>query len=98
MTVTATILTGRREQAVVVPDDALIGSSDGSDRAEVLRVRGGRASTLEVSIGGSGDVNFGGTAGDVSAAIAGSGDVRVAQATGAVSRSIVGSGDLRIGR
>lgn len=63
-----------------------------------VKVRGGRASNLKVSIGGSGDVRFDGTAGDVSAAIAGSGDVRVAEATGRVSRSIVGSGDLRIGR
>ena len=68
MTVTATILTGRREQAVVVPDDALIGSSDGSDRAEVLRVRGGRVERVPVRLGlrglGASEVVDGVAAGD----------------------------------
>lgn len=68
MTVTATILTGRREQAVVVPDDALIGDSDGSDRAEVLRVRGGRVERVPVRLGlrglGASEVVEGVAAGD----------------------------------
>lgn len=61
-------------------------------------IRRGRIPNLGISIGGSGDIDFGGTAGDVSIAIAGAGDVRIAEATGAVSRSVVGSGDIRIGR
>ena len=51
MTVTATILTGRREEALVVPNDALIDDSDGSDQASVLRVRGGRVERVPVRLG-----------------------------------------------
>jgi hypothetical protein len=63
-----------------------------------VAIRRGRIPNLSISIGGSGDVDFGGTAGDVSVSIAGSGDIRIAEATGAVSRSVAGSGDIRIGR
>lgn len=51
MTVTATILTGRRDEALVVPNDALIDDSAGSDTAAVLRVRGGRVQRVPVRLG-----------------------------------------------
>ena len=63
-----------------------------------VNIRGGRASTLEVAIAGSGNVRFDGVANSLEASIAGSGDVRVAEVTGPVSRSIVGSGEVRVGR
>ena len=63
-----------------------------------VTIRGGRASTLEVAVAGSGNVRFDGTADSLEASIAGSGDVRVGEVTGAVSRSIVGSGEVHIGR
>ena len=63
-----------------------------------VTIRGGRATSLEVAIAGSGNVRFDGTAGSLEASIAGSGDVRVAEVTGPVSRSIVGSGEVRVGR
>jgi hypothetical protein len=63
-----------------------------------VTIRGGRATSLEVAVAGSGNVRFDGTAASLEASIAGSGDVRVAEVTGAVSRSIVGSGEVHIGR
>ena len=74
-----------------VADVSIGGSGD-------VTIRGGRASTLEVAIAGSGNVRFDGTANSLEASIAGSGDVRVAEVTGPVSRSIVGSGEVRVGR
>ncbi|MFC7380475.1 GIN domain-containing protein [Brevundimonas sp. GCM10030266] len=60
-------------------------------------VRSGSAPKVDISIAGSGDVNFGGVAGDVDVSIFGGGDVTIARATGSVSRSIMGGGDVRIG-
>lgn len=51
MTATATIHTGRRDKALVVPNDALLGASDASDRATVLRVRDGRVQRTPVRLG-----------------------------------------------
>ena len=51
MTVTATILTGAREHALVIPNDALVGASAGSDRARVLVLRGGRLERVDVRLG-----------------------------------------------
>ena len=51
MTVTATIVTGRRGQALVVPNDAILGAGDGSGRAEALRVRGGRVARVPLRLG-----------------------------------------------
>ncbi|GGK14000.1 efflux RND transporter periplasmic adaptor subunit [Luteimonas terricola] len=51
MTVTATILTGSRDSALAVPNDALLEASDGSDRATVLRVRDGRVERTPVRLG-----------------------------------------------
>lgn len=51
MTVTATILTGSRDAALAVPNDALIGASAGSGRAQVLVLRGGRLQREDVRLG-----------------------------------------------
>ena len=51
MTATATIHTGRRDEALVVPNDALLDASNASDRASVLRVRNGRVQHVEVTLG-----------------------------------------------
>jgi hypothetical protein len=73
------------------PLEVAIGGSGDVD------VRGGNAPKVDISIAGSGDVNFGGVAGDVDVSIVGGGDVTIARATGSVSRSIMGGGDVRIG-
>lgn len=51
MTVTATILTGSREHALAVPNDALIGAGPGADQAVVLVLRGGRVQRTQVQLG-----------------------------------------------
>lgn len=51
MTVTATIRTGERDNAIVLPDDALLDARDGSDRATVLTVRDGRVQRTGVTLG-----------------------------------------------
>ncbi|KRG44287.1 hypothetical protein ARC78_05725 [Stenotrophomonas pictorum JCM 9942] len=51
MTVTATLLTGQRPRALAVPNDALIAADPGSDRAQILRVRDGRAVPVAVRLG-----------------------------------------------
>lgn len=51
MTTTATIHTGRRDKALVVPNDALLAASDASDHAGVLRVRDGRVERVQVKLG-----------------------------------------------
>src|SRR5690606_31812442 len=51
MTVTATIRTAQRERALVVPDDALLDASEGSDRALVLAVCDGRVRRTPVKLG-----------------------------------------------
>lgn len=51
MTVTATILTGERERALAIPNDALLDADPGSDRAAVLRVRDGRVQRVPVRLG-----------------------------------------------
>ncbi|MBN8553630.1 MAG: hypothetical protein J0L52_12140 [Caulobacterales bacterium] len=62
-----------------------------------VRIDGGRVSSLNVAVAGSGGVVVGATADTVSASIVGSGDISVARVTGAVERTILGSGQLRIG-
>ena len=74
------------------PADVSIGGSGD------VTIRGGRATSMDVAVAGSGNVRFDGTAASLDASIAGSGDVRVNEVTGLVSRSIVGSGEVRIGR
>lgn len=51
MTVTATIRIAERERALVVPDDALLDASAGSDSASVLVVRAGRVQRAAVKLG-----------------------------------------------
>lgn len=51
MTATATIRTGARTQALVVPNDALLDGSDGSQQAQVLVVRDGRVRRVAVLLG-----------------------------------------------
>lgn len=51
MTVTATILTGRSERALAVPNDALLDAAPGSPAATVLRVRDGRVRRVPVRLG-----------------------------------------------
>jgi hypothetical protein len=62
-----------------------------------VTVAGGRASSLNASIAGSGDIDFRGTADSLKARIAGSGDVRAREVKGEVSKSIMGSGAVTIG-
>lgn len=51
LTVTATIQTGRRDRALVVPNDALLDSRRGSHEAQVLVLRGGRLQRVPVTLG-----------------------------------------------
>ena len=51
MTATATIHTGSRDNALGVPNDALLDAADGSDEAMVLRVRDGRVQRTQVRLG-----------------------------------------------
>jgi len=63
-----------------------------------VTINGGRSRSIEVSIMGSGDVDFGGEADAVEAHIAGSGDVRIAKANGPIQKSVAGSGQVIVGR
>ncbi len=63
-----------------------------------VTVNGGRSRAVDVSVMGSGDVDFGGEADSVEVSVAGSGDVRIAKANGPVSKHVAGSGDVIIGR
>jgi hypothetical protein len=63
-----------------------------------VTVSGGRSRAVEISIMGSGDVNFDGVAEAVEVSVAGSGDVNIAKATGPVHKSVAGSGDVVIGK
>lgn len=95
--------TRRAEVSVAGSGDVVIASVDGNLEVSIagsgdVAVRRGRSPSVDISIAGSGGVDFGGQAVDVDVSIVGSGDVRVASATGAVSRSIMGSGDVRIGQ
>ncbi|MDC7677315.1 GIN domain-containing protein [Asticcacaulis machinosus] len=60
-------------------------------------LRDGHAPRVNISLAGSGDVQFGGTAGEVEASIAGSGDVRLGRVTGSVNKRVIGSGSVRVG-
>ena len=51
MTVTATIQTGRRDRALVVPNDALLGARPGAHEAQVLVLRSGRVERVPVRLG-----------------------------------------------
>ena len=95
--------TGRFEASIAGSGGARVAEVDGDTGISIagsgeVAIRRGRSPNLDISIAGSGDIDFGATAGDVSVNIVGSGDVRIAEATGAISRNVVGSGDIRIGR
>lgn len=62
-----------------------------------VRVGGGHATTMSVSVAGSGNVDFRGTADTLKARIAGSGDVRAREVKGQVSKTVMGSGGVTIG-
>jgi hypothetical protein len=62
-----------------------------------IRVDGGRASAMQASIAGSGDIALNGVAGSLKASVMGSGGIRVAHVTGAVSKAVMGSGEVRVG-
>lgn len=62
-----------------------------------VRVRGGRATRMNVAVMGSGNVDFGGSADSLKVSIAGSGDVYAREVRGRISRSVVGSGRVRVG-
>lgn len=63
-----------------------------------VKVLSGRASAMDVTIAGSGDVDFGGDAASLSAKIMGSGDVRARAVRGAVTKTVMGSGEVIVGR
>ena len=63
-----------------------------------VRIGGGHATDMRVSIVGSGDVAYKGVADNLRAAIAGSGEIVVAKVTGEVRKSIAGSGAIDVGR
>ncbi|WP_165186179.1 GIN domain-containing protein [Caulobacter soli] len=63
-----------------------------------VTVRGGHSRAVDVSVMGSGDVDFDGEADSVEVSVAGSGDVRIAKANGPVSKHVAGSGEVNIGR
>jgi hypothetical protein len=63
-----------------------------------VKVHGGRATTMNVHIAGSGDVVLKGPAQSLDASIAGSGDVSVGAVSGSVVKHVSGSGDVNVGR
>lgn len=63
-----------------------------------VKVLSGQATAMDVTIAGSGDVDFGGEAASLSAKVMGSGDVRARSVRGAVAKTVMGSGDVIIGR
>ncbi len=62
-----------------------------------VKVAAGRATTVNVVVAGSGNVDFRGAADSVKARIAGSGDVRIREVKGPVSKTVMGSGGVTIG-
>jgi hypothetical protein len=79
------------EQASGPIDVSIAGHGD-------VRIGGGHATDMKVSIVGSGDVAYKGVADNLRAAIAGSGEIVVAKVTGDVRKSIAGSGSIDVGR
>jgi Putative auto-transporter adhesin, head GIN domain len=73
------------------PVDVRIGGTGG------VTVAGGRASHMDASIAGSGDIRMGGSAESLTASVTGSGDVVVSHVTGPVIRRVFGSGEVRVG-
>lgn len=63
-----------------------------------VKVLSGQASAMEVTVAGSGDIDFGGEAASLTAKVMGSGDVRARAVRGAVNKTVMGSGDVIVGR
>ena len=62
-----------------------------------VRAAGGRVSSMQAQVAGSGGVSLDGVAGELRASIVGSGDVRVTRVTGPVRKAVIGSGFVRVG-
>jgi hypothetical protein len=82
--------------------DIDIASINGAFNARIagtgrIRVNGGRASTMQASIAGSGGIVLNGVAGSLNASVMGSGDIRVGRVIGQVSKTVMGSGAVRVG-
>lgn len=93
---------GPLEAEVAGAGDVLIDELDGPLTARIagsgnVRVAGGRASSMNAAVTGSGDATFGGQAGSLTAQVTGSGDVRARAVTGPVTRRVLGSGRVLIG-
>ena len=93
---------GRLEVSVAGSGDVGVAAVDGPAKIRVagsgdVRIAAGRASVLDATIAGSGDVRMDGEVGDLDAQIVGSGDVRVRKVTGAVKKTVMGSGGVTIG-
>jgi len=89
------MIMGSGDITVARVDGAVEASLPGSGN---IVVGGGRATSLDANIMGSGDIEMRGQAGDVKANIMGSGDIRVASASGSVDQRTMGSGRVRIGQ
>jgi len=63
-----------------------------------VKIDGGHASTFDVHIAGSGDIDDRGQADTLNAEIVGAGTVNIAKVNGAVAKSIAGMGTVNIGR
>jgi hypothetical protein len=63
-----------------------------------IRVLGGEASQMNVSIAGSGSVRFAGVARALIASIAGPGYISVSQVKGPVKKQVFGGGEIQAGR
>lgn len=97
--VTTQATAGGAEVSIAGSGDVVVASINGPLKGDIagsgdIHVKGGRASEMNASIAGSGDVSFDGTADSLRASIAGSGDVSAAHVTGQISKSILGSGSV----
>jgi hypothetical protein len=98
---TSGAIAGGLDAAVAGSGDATVASVNGPVDLAIagsgnVIIKSGRADPFEVSIAGSGDVDFGGEAVNPKISIAGSGSVTVGSMTGSLSQDIQGSGDFTI--
>jgi len=83
--------------------DVTVASLNGPFQANIMgsgdvKIGGGRATTMSVTVAGSGNVDFRGVAETLKARVAGSGDIRARQVTGEVHKMIMGSGGATVCR
>ena len=93
---------GQLEVDIAGSGDVTVASISGPMKVHVagsgdVKVGGGKATTMAVSVMGSGNVDFRGVADSLHATVAGSGDVKARQVTGQVSKTVMGSGSVTIG-